>query len=213
MNLASPKLPDADNRPIRRAVRRMRWFTDAFSQQVTELAAETGIGYEIDGEKLRSVFLQWVKVFEAQKPADEEQKKNYITFAAGAMLRELINGKPLTAVRLPPGADKSNPAYFWPEGYAYAAFCLNVRSAVIEQDFDVETALAPAFDEIRTWWSFKENAVEDSDSAIAFFDLFAGGDPDWSTPQFFSPQRAEENALRFYSRGTRRITTDAEKAL
>lgn len=209
MNLTATKLPDTNDRPVHRAARRMRWFIDAFSQQVIELSAETGVEYEINSEKLRHVFLSWVKAFEAQKPHESGQKKNYVTFAAGIMLRELIKENPISVVRVPDKANKTNPAYFWPAGYVYVAFCLNVRSAVIAQDFDFETSVAPSFEKIGIWWSFKENAVDDINTSIGFFELFSGEDPKWNSPQLFSSTHAEENVLRYYVQGTKAVSIEA----
>ena len=203
--LPRTSFPEAEDKPLRKAVRRLRWFIQAYSGQISELSADTGIEFEIDRSKLRAVFLKWVKAFEGQKPSDAEAKANYITFAAGAMLRELVDGEPLKAVRLPEHINSNNPAHFWPEGYAHLAFCMNVRSAVIAQELDLETDIAPEFEHIRTWWSFKENACEDSATAIGFFELFVGDNPNWSAPQIFSAEHALDNAKRMFQRNADRL--------
>jgi len=194
------RFPESEDRPLRKVARRLRWFLEAFSNQTREVSAEFGLEFEIDRAKLRSVFLSWVRNFEAQKPADARAKSNYITYSAATMLMELIKGQPLRIVRVPDEADVDRPAYFWPEGYAYLAFCMNVRSAVYVQELDLETGIAPEFDDIRTWWSFRENARENSATAIGFFELFVGDTPKWSTPELFSSSHAAENALRMAQR-------------
>ena len=83
--------------------------------------------------------MEWVRAFDAQKPASPQDRRAYVGFAAGLMLRALIQQNPLSVVV----ADAGNPAYFWPEGYVYVAFCLNVRAAVLAQDFHEDQRLAP----------------------------------------------------------------------
>ena len=56
----------------------------------------------------------------------------------------LSSDMPLKAGPLPPDADRGRAEYFWPEGYALTLFCLNVRSAVLEQEFDATTTTTPS---------------------------------------------------------------------
>ncbi len=198
MSLPAVNFPNATDTSIRRSVRRLRWFKEAFARQVDNLSGDSGVAYQLCPEKLRGAFLSWIKGFEAQKP--EHSKQDYVSFASGLMLRELIKAKPLVANSIPPGADLNNPAYFWPEGYAYVAFCLNVRSAVLAQDFDVQIDIAPELDDIRTWWSFRENTAEDAALAISFLELFAGEDPHWEMPSVFMPRQLDQTALQYYTK-------------
>ena len=64
--LPRTSFPEAEDKPLRKAVRRLRWFIQAYSGQISELSADTGIEFEIDRSKLRAVFLKWVKAFEGQ---------------------------------------------------------------------------------------------------------------------------------------------------
>jgi len=188
--------------PIRKSVRRLRWFRTSFSDQIDKIAAETGVAYRLDGQKLAAAFLDWLRGFEAQKPGAPQDRRAYVGFAAGMMLRMLLRHRPLTATAQPEGADKTNPAYFWPEGYVYVAYCLNIRSAVLEQDFHEDRRIAPAFGEIRNWWSFRENVSQDPALGVAFLDLFAGDAPDWVTPDVFQSRDFGLMAPRFYDRRT-----------
>lgn len=187
------------DRPVRRAVRRLRWFKSSFASQVESVAADTGIAFSVDNQSLTRCFLQWLQMFEAQKPDKQADRHAYVGFAAGLMLEQLVAFKPLTVNALPPDADMDNPAFFWPEGYVYTVYCLNVRSAVLKQEFDEETALAPEFSEIRAWWSFRENVADDQSMTIPFLDLFAGNDPDWVMPRIFRNRDATAIASRFRS--------------
>ncbi len=192
--------PEIEDRPLRKVARRLRWFLEAFSSQTKEISSDTGVEFEIDRSQLRAVFMNWVKIFEAQKPTDPHEKSNYITFSAATMLMALIKGQPLRVVQMPENTNMQDPVYFWPEGYTYAAFCMNVRSAILLQEMDLKSEVAPEFDDIRVWWSFKENVGEDSASAISFFELFVGDTPNWSAPELFSARHAEENTLQMVKR-------------
>jgi hypothetical protein len=112
----------------------------------------------------------------------------------------LIRKKPAKVVSRPDGAGRSNPAYFRPEGHLYVAFCLNVRGLVLEMDIHDHQHPSEELNEIRTWWSFKENVAEDSPFTIAFLDLLAGDEPEWETPEFLRSGRVSQIAHHFYRR-------------
>lgn len=193
MNL--PSLP-ADQQPIHKAAQRMRWIVQAFEHQVDATSKDTGNRFSVDRNALAQAFAEWFKAFEAQKPARQEDKQAYVGFAAGLMLRALIRNRPVSVVALAADADKALPAYFWPEGYLYSLFCLNLRGLVLETDFDATQHPAAALNETRTWWSFKENVCEDPSLAIAFLDLFAGDEPEWQQPGLFRTNGAKEIAAK-----------------
>ena len=189
-------LEDTD-RPVRKAIQRLRWFVRSFREQVARTSAATGVQFAIDDAKTTAVFMEWVRAFDAQKPASPQDRRAYVGFAAGLMLRALIQQNPLSVVSKPVVSDAGNPAYFWPEGYVYVAFCLNVRAAVLAQDFHEDQRLAPELTELRSWWSFRENVAEDPSLSIAFLDLFAGEDPDWTMSDVFRPVEARQIIARF----------------
>jgi hypothetical protein len=191
--MTTPNLPTG-TQPIHKSAQRMRWVLQAFEHQVAVTAKDTGNRFTVDRNALAQAFAEWFKAFEAQKPDRPEDKQAYVGFAAGLMLRALIRNKPVRLEEMPPDADKANPTYFWPEGYLYSLFCLNLRGLVLEADFDATQHPANAFSETRTWWSFKENVAEDPSLAIAFLDLFAGDDPEWQQPALFRTNRRREVA-------------------
>ncbi|MFO1104711.1 MAG: hypothetical protein U1E34_01320 [Amaricoccus sp.] len=179
--LALPASPE----PVRVAVRRLRWLQSALADQLAAVTAETGVAYRLDDRKLASAFVSWLRRVEAQNPHDPAQRRAFFTFAAGVMLHELIRTMPVSAGPLPPEADREHPEYFWPEGFACTVFCVNVLSAVLAQEFDIATDVVPSFFDIRSWWSFRENAAEQASSVIGFFELFVGEEPDWEMPTVF----------------------------
>lgn len=193
-------LPAHRATPVHKAVRRLRWFIASFRDQVARTSAETGVEFTVDEAALSAAFVAWLRAFDAQKPSDPADRLPYVGFAAGLMLKTLIRTKPVAAEALPAGADTTNPAYVWPEGYLYVAYCLNIRSLVLEQDFHEKQDVVPALGEARTWWSFKENVTEDPAQAMAFLDLFAGDEPDWTTPDIFRGGQTRRIAAQFYRR-------------
>lgn len=185
--------------PVHKSAQRLRWFLAAFDDQIHRTEAETGVTFRCDQTALTAVFVAWLQDFQAQKPADIAEKASYVGFAAGLMLRTLLRHAPVTAVSKPTGADDTHPAYFWPEGYLYVAFCLNVRGLVLEQDFHDHQHPGDELSDPRVWWSFRENVTRDPSMAIAFLDLFAGDEPDWTMPDLFRRGKAREIAGRFYA--------------
>ena len=197
MTLSEPQTSD---QPVHKSAQRLRWFVDAFERQTRNTETQTGNRFAVNRDVLAQAFAEWLQAFEAQKPTQTGDKLAYVGFAAGLMLRTLIRHKPVSLLGQPKDADDSNPAYFWPEGYLYVAFCLNVRGLVLETDFHAAQHPSAALTEARTWWSFRENVTEDPSLAIAFLDLFAGDEPEWTMPELFRSGQVRELAGRFFTK-------------
>ncbi len=174
--------------PVHKRAQRARWFTKAFQDHIALSERESGNRYTVDQVKLAGVFSTWIDAFNEQKPDEPDAQRDYVGFASGLMLRTLIDRQPIQSVTLAADAKDSLPAYFWPEGYVYVTFCLQVRGQVIEMDFQGHQEISPVLHDMRTWWSFRENVAEDPSLAIAFLDLFAGDAPQWSMPSLFTPK-------------------------
>ncbi|MGX9855160.1 hypothetical protein ACR03S_06945 [Limimaricola variabilis] len=181
----------ATQEPVRVAARRLRWFRAAFRSAVDRVSAETGLRFEIDEGKLAAGFVRWLRAVERANPHNRGARHAFFDHAAGMMLRELLRQSPLTVTGKPGMADKERPEYFWPEGYCCTVFCLNVYALAVRQEFGNSAALGDAFGDLRTWWSFRENAHHDSAYAIAFFKLFAGVEPNWDFPDIFRWPKGE----------------------
>lgn len=171
---------------LRKSLQRFRWFKSTFEEQVEAISVRTGIKYQINTQILTECFLDWIRQFEAAKPTNPDDRYSYVGHTSGKMLRQLIVRKPLEVVELPKATNVDLPEYFWPEGFVYVSYCLNVRRSVLRQDFDIDIEENPALTDIRTWWSFKENVNEMPDYAISFLDLFSGEEPNWTSPSIFS---------------------------
>lgn len=172
--------------PVRIAVRRMRWFRAALHRYLEGLGEAVGCEFEVDNRRLAVVFVRWLRAVEAQKPVDPEARRAFFGFAGGLMLRELVAGMPVRAKGPPTLAPPDTAVAFWPEGYACTMFCIAVTSAALAQEFDQRTALAPALEDLRHWWSFRENAAEDPVVSVPFLEMFLGHEPQWRTPGIFS---------------------------
>lgn len=170
---------------LRKSIQRLRWFKSTFDEQVKAASVRTGIKYKLNPQILTECFLEWIRQFEAAKPNDSDHRYAYVGHTAGTMLKQLIKKNPLQVVELPIATDKNLPEYFWPEGFIYVSYCLNVRQSVLRQDFELDMEPAAKLIDIRTWWSFKENVSEIPDYAIPFLDLFAGEEPNWTSPGMF----------------------------
>ena len=173
---------------LRKSVRRLRWFKSTFREQVDAAETRTGISFHINTPALTECFVRWVRAFEEGKPNNEEERYAFVGHSSGLMLAQLITRQPLQVAEMPKASDLNLPEYFWPEGFVYVSYCLNVRQAVLRQDFDTVAEPSPSFSDIRTWWSFRENVKENPDYAVSFLDLFAGQEPDWSAPSIFRPE-------------------------
>ena len=91
---------------------------------------------------------------------------------------------------------------FWPQGFVYTGYCWTVLQAVLLQEFGETPAATELIEDLRVWWSFRENINEDLASALGFFDLFLGIQPNWAIPTA-AAQRPAMRARLAYSRGAR----------
>ncbi|MEO0909391.1 MAG: hypothetical protein AAFX96_03330, partial [Pseudomonadota bacterium] len=121
--------------PVHKSAQRFRWFVREFEKQIDRTQHETGNAFELKNDLLGKVFTEWLVEFENQKPKDEIDNPDYVGFASGLMLKHLIRTNPIIHVSKAAHVNNDHPAYFWPEGYLYVAFCLNVRGLVLQTDY------------------------------------------------------------------------------
>ena len=186
---------------LRHRVRRLRWFRETFKQQSDEIGRRFHFRYAIDERVLVSAFFRWATTFERERPYSGRNRRDFAIFAAGLMLRELCRANPASKVgqgqfgNLIPPEPMARICEFWPEGYLYATYCLRLVQAILAQDFDVRVDDNPHLRDVRLWESFRENFSQDPDTAIGFFDVFMGVEPNWSFPQYFSSRPAVKAAI------------------
>ena len=174
---------------LRHRLRRLRWFRLTFRSHARLVASTYGLRFEIDDAKLTKAFLDWVEAMETKKGFAKLDRADFVIFAAGLVLRELIRQRPATVVErdlkpLPAGTspEMTDIVGFWPEGFLYTNFCVSAISAVHEQEFGEAPAIDKCADDLRTWWSYRENASEMPAYAVAFLDRFLGAEPNWLLP-------------------------------
>ena len=185
---------------LRHRLRQLRWFRMAFRKNAALIAEHYGYRFTIDETRLTRAFLNWVETVEQQKSYAQIDRKDFIIFAAGLVLKELITEAP-AKVRSHPQQSNSQLTEmqeiiaFWPEGFLYTNYCVGAIAAICEQEFGISTADRRMRGRLRTWWSYRENVREIPDYAIAFLDKFLGAEPNWIMPNLASARSAIQRAL------------------
>lgn len=186
---------------IRHRVRQLRWFKTTFKQHARLIAQRYGLGYEIDDARLTEAYLNWTEAFSENVGFSDLDRRDFITFAAGLLVRELLRSKPALATEAAAGDASAVPddatlpiVRAWPEGFLYTNYCLCVLHIVLEQEGVVLT-LPTLADDLRTWWSYRENVGDDASLAVPFLDLLIGNEPNWYFPASVVSRKAVKLAL------------------
>jgi hypothetical protein len=165
-------------------VRRFRTVLWSFERNMDLLFKNSGLITFVNHEALAEAFSRWRKSFDSSKHLADVDRRDFVIYAAGLMLKELIVAAPLSARQDDANltADVDQRLKRWPEGYAYTSFCLSVAAAVLREMGDTEPVSSQKTQDPSFWDSFKENTLESPAVAIAFFDLFCGQEPNWEAP-------------------------------
>ena len=187
---------------LRHRLRQLRWFRATFRSSAKVVSETFGVRFEIDEAKLTRAFLDWIEVMEAQKRFAAIDRADFIVFAAGLVLRELIRQAPAREIsgltemiETKANAGTAEIVRFWPEGFLYTNYCVSAILAVHEQEFGTAPSIDKCADDLRTWWSYRENATEMPAYAVAFLDRFLGAEPNWITPDRAQSRQAMQRAL------------------
>jgi hypothetical protein len=179
------------NKPLRIAVRQLHWFRAAFEATARQCGEKMGCRFIVDEQKIAGIFLRWLRSIEGQKPGAKADREAFFDFVPSLVLRELIADMPLKAEQ-PPAHVAGNPAAeFWPEGYVCTMFCLAVHARAVEEEFHTHREIDRMVDDLRSWYSFRENAAEDAQFAAGFFQKLLGHDPNWAMPANFRARNRE----------------------
>ena len=183
---------------LRHQVRRLRWFKRSFRRDADLIARHHGIELAIDDRRLTEAFLNWIEAFNRQKAYASLDRRDFTLFAAGLLLREFVRTRPVSANSRQAGPAESEASIvsFWPEGFLYTNYCLNVLSAVLQQEFGETLSFSETADDLRVWWSYRENVEEDPSMAIAFLDKFLGEEPNWRVPESLESRAAMRRATQ-----------------
>ena len=187
---------------LRHRLRQLRWFRATFRSSAKVVSETFGVRFEIDEAKLTRAFLDWIEVMEAQKRYAAIDRADFIVFAAGLVLRELIRQAPAREIsgltemiETEANAGTAEIVRFWPEGFLYTNYCVSAILAVHEQEFGTAPSIDKCADDLRIWWSYRENATEMPAYAVAFLDRFLGAEPNWITPDRAQSRQAMQRAL------------------
>jgi hypothetical protein len=175
--------------------RRFRTILQSFERNLDLLFKDSGLSPHVDHAALAIAFTKWRERFDATKHLANSNRHDFVIYAAGLMLKELVDAKPLQALPTPeaPAIPADHVLARWPEGYAYTSFCLSVASAILNEMGEDELPGESLADDPAFWDSFKENTIESPASAVAFFDLVCGKDPNWDAPDVPWMRNAQRN--------------------
>ncbi len=170
------------------AARRFRTVLQMFETNLDLLFKNSSLSTVVDHAALATAFSNWRQRFDQTKYLADTNRHDFVIFAAGLMLKELVSASPLkTQPRKPTEgavavASTDQLLTRWPEGYAYTSFCLSVAGAILREMGETEPETGGPSDDPAFWDTFKENTMESPASAIAFFDLVCGQEPNWDAP-------------------------------
>jgi len=183
---------------LRHRLRQLRWFRATFRGNAKAVTQHYGIGFEINEEKLTRVFLDWVEMVDAQKTYAQLDRGDFIIYAAGLALKEMIRHAPVVVTpdsAVSSDTDNAEIVRFWPEGFLYTNYCVCAIAAIFEQEFGDAPRLDRCADDLRIWWSYRENTREMPASAVAFLDRFFGAEPNWVAPDLVEGRLAMRTAI------------------
>ena len=183
---------------LRHRLRQLRWFRATFRGNAKAVTAHYGVQFDIDEERLTRVFLDWVEMIDARKEFARLDRADFIVYSAGLALKELIRRGPASVTPGSEVASRTGNAEivrFWPEGFLYTNYCVCAIAAIFEQEFGEAPLLDRCADDLRTWWSYRENTREMPASAVAFLDRFLGGEPNWVAPDLVEGRFAMRRAI------------------
>lgn len=166
--------------------RRFRTVLATFEQNLDVVFQNTALTAQVDHAALATAFSNWRQRFDETKYLADTNRHDFVIFAAGLMLKELVAAAPIKTV----ARGTSDAALVtadhrlvrWPEGYAYTSFCISVASAILRQMGESEPEAGGPSDDPAFWDSFRENTMTSPETAIAFFDLVCGQEPNWDAP-------------------------------
>lgn len=84
----------------------------------------------------------------------------------------------------------------WPEGHVATSCCLTVLEGVFRQERLPALSVAANADDIRFWWSFRENCTESASLSVSFIDARVGSKLNWTSPTFAAERPAIQAAWR-----------------
>jgi len=162
--------------------RHFRTVLTGFSRNVDLLFEHHQPAPGVDLVAMATAFAKWRQAFDSTRHLADLNRVDFVIFSAGSLLKEMVTARPLASAPEKVSGLCEIGLACWPEGYAYASFCLSMASAVLQSMGE-----RPALNEARVldaafWNSFHETSAENSSTAVGFFDLLCGLEPNWQGP-------------------------------
>jgi hypothetical protein len=161
--------------------RHFRTVLAGFKRNLDLLYAGQPTKPQVDSVAVAKAFANWRQGFDAARHLANVNRSDFVVYSAGSMVKELLLAKPLSVAEglsFPDNVGQER----WPEGYAYVSFCLSVAAAVLQNSGEGGLVNEKLSNDAAFWDSFRENASEDASSALGFFDLICGHEPNWEAP-------------------------------
>ena len=121
------------------AARRFRTVLQMFELNLDLLFKNSSLSAVVDHAALATAFSNWRQRFDQAKYLADTNRHDFVIYAAGLMLKELVVAAPLKTQPRPASegavATLSSDQLLtrWPEGYAYTSFCLSVAGAILRE--------------------------------------------------------------------------------
>ena len=89
-------------------VRRFRTVLKSFERNLELLFKDSGLQPHVDHAALATAFSNWRQRFDATKHLANINRHDFVIYAAGLMLKELLDAKPLSAAPDPENPDRTD---------------------------------------------------------------------------------------------------------
>jgi len=144
---------------------------------VWSIARDAGVIAAVNAGACAAAFLDWIETISAQQSAARLDRRDYIVFSAGMLLRFLLSERVIEVDDFPENArcgghDERSQA--WPQCYVAVSYCLAVLDGVLRQERLPALSLPSNADDARFWSSFGENCEESPILVIPFIDALVG---------------------------------------
>ncbi|MFO1039590.1 MAG: hypothetical protein U1E45_22320 [Geminicoccaceae bacterium] len=183
-------------------IRQLRSFLDCYAATAARLSRQYEVEFVTDERRLTRAFLDWMEAFSRRAARGVGDRRDFSVYAAGLALVELIRSRPTSAKKasrppkdLPIEPTDAELVRFWPEGFLYTTFCLDVLAVVLAQEFGEDLHTVPAAHQLKGWWTYRENVEQDPKLAIPFLDYFVGNVPNWAYPDLPAARPAGDPLL------------------
>ena len=154
---------------------RWSWFWPTLAEFVFKHSAQPGLRLQVDKYQTARAFFEWVSLLEQSERYSRLQPVDHLHFVSGLLLRCLLAHRCIQAT---PSSPRTTD---WPEGHVVMSFVCTLLQAYRSQHVSTPLQWQQALYE-KHGVSFRENFLEDVDSAGPFLDYFLGLKPVWDFP-------------------------------